>query len=151
MMCVCVPIGALAATTDLKNDQGQVVARLTVDGNSAVLEVIVANASISYNDKGQLNNLTDVKVTGYMPQGIFNVNQYQNGLRSCTRLDLSEVTDYPSGNFDLSQNSSISGLILPSNADFSAINSSSVKYIIKSNTGDSEENAVEVCVKNGTD
>ena len=150
LMYVCVPIGAWAATTDLKNDQGQVVARLTVDGNSAVLEVIVANASISYNDKGQLNNLKDVKVTGYMPQGIFNVDQYNNGLRSCTRLDLSEVTDYPSGNFDLSQNSSISGLILPSNADFSAINSSSVKYIIKSNTGDSEPNAVEVCVKSGT-
>lgn len=152
MMCVCVSVGTWAATvTDLYNDQSQVVGTLTVDGNSAVLNFTVQNGSLRYNDKQLLNDLTEVKVTGYYPGDIFNVNQWTAGLHSCQRMDLSGITDFPS-NFSIQNNTSVTSLILPNTASFANVQTNTaVKYLIKANTGDTQDNAVKVWVKNDSE
>lgn len=60
-------------------------------------------------------------------------------------MDFSQAT----GKLPSSVHDKVNGVILPNGKSFTDV--SGGNYIIIANDGDSEENAVEVCVKNGTD
>ena len=156
MMCVCVPIGALAAVYEMKDHYpGTVVATLSVDGSVATIE-FTGNGDVTNFDMGAMGNtsaagITEVVVKGAIPEnvnnsflGYFN-NAYHGVLQNCTRMDFSQAT----GKLPSSVHGKVNGVILPNGKSFSDV--SGGNYIIIANDGDSKENAVEVCVKNGTD
>lgn len=158
MMCVCVSIGAWAATvTDLQDwTLGRSVGTITVDGTSAVIKFTEAPTNLNLEPINQVQgSLTDIKVIGPMPTSIsekFNqtYNQYSiQGFQVCERMDFSEATaNIPTS---VENNSYVKGIILPSSSDFSSITTgTNVEYIVKAKDGSFEENAMEVMVKSGT-
>ena len=154
MMCVCVPIGALAAVYEMTDyNSGTVVATLSVDGGVATIE-FTGNGDVTNFNMDAMGNtpaagITEVVVKGAIPEnnsflGYFN-NAHHGVLQNCTRMDFSQAT----GKLPSSVHDKVNGVILPNGKSFTDV--SGGNYIIIANDGDSEENAVEVCVKNGTD
>ncbi len=157
MMCVYVPIGALAAVYEMKDygwPESIVVATLSVDGGVATIE-FTGNGDASNFDTSAMGNssdgITEVVVKGTIPDNVSNsfldyFNNANHGvLQNCTRMDFSQAT----GKLPSSVHGKVNGVILPNGKSFSDV--SGGNYIIIANDDDSEENAVEVCVKNGTD
>jgi len=155
MMCVCVPIGALAAVYEMKDyNPGTVVATLSVDGSVATIE-FTGNGDVTNFNMDAMGNtpaagITEVVVNGAIPENVNNsfldyFNNANHGvLQNCTRMDFSQAT----GKLPSSVHNKVNGVILPNGKSFSDV--SGGNYIVIANTGDSEPNAVEVCVKSGT-
>ena len=155
MMCVCVPIGALAAVYEMKDyNPGTVVATLSVDGGVATIE-FTGNGDVTNFNMDAMGNtpaagITEVVVKGAIPENVNNSflgyfdNAYHGVLQNCTRMDFSQAT----GKLPSSVHGKVNGVILPNGKSFSDV--SGGNYIVIANTGDSEPNAVEVCVKSGT-
>lgn len=151
-------VGIWAATvTDLSDWNGNTYGKLTVDGTSAVIEFYdntTTNTNFNTEPITQvMKNLTEVKVKGTIPNSVkdfFNVNQHGHGFSKCQRMDFSEATEnIPT---DISQHENVTSVILPSTATFSSVNTgSNVEYIIKADSGESQNNAVKVWVKNDSE
>ena len=151
-----VSIGAWAVVYEMKDyNPGTVVAKMSVDGSVVTIE-FTGNGDASNFDVGVMGNtsadgITEVIVKGTIPDnvnnnflGFFNNTGY-GVLQNCTRMDFSQVD----GKFPSQVHDRVNGVILPSGKSFTDV--SGGNYIIIANDGDSEENAVQVCVKSGTD
>ena len=158
IMCVCVSIGAWASTVTQLMDWNlnRSVGTITVDGTSAIIEFTEAPANLNPYPINQVQGkLTDIKVIGPMPTSVsekFNksYDQYNpQGFHVCERMDFSEATaNIPAS---VANNSYVKSIVLPGSSDFSSITTgSSVEYIVKAKSGESEANALEIMVKSGT-
>lgn len=151
MMCVCVPIGALAATKTEMYDYGSprvLVGTVTMDGDKATIE-FTGNGNTTNFDKSALNgnftSIKDVKVKGPIPSD-FEQQLFSNSghyFSACERVDFSEA----SGGIHTNFHNNVKGIVLPSDKSFSYV-SSGGNYIVIANRGDSEANAVKVWAKN---
>lgn len=151
MMCVCVSIGAWAATVTEMYDYGSprvLVGTVTMDGDKATIE-FTGNGNTTNFDKGALNgnftSIKDVKVKGPIPSG-FEQQLFSNSgyyFSACERVDFSEA----SGDIHTNFHNNVKGIVLPSDKSFSYV-SSGGNYIVIANRGDSEANAVKVWAKN---
>ena len=151
-----VSIGAWADVYEMKDyNSGTVVATLSVVGSVATIE-FTGNGDVTNFDMGAMGNtsaagITEVVVKGAIPENVNNSfldyfnNAYHGVLQNCTRMDFSQAT----GKLPSSVHGKVNGVILPNGKSFSDV--SGGNYIIIANDGDSDANAVEVCVKNGTD
>ena len=157
MMCVCVPIGALAAVYEMTDyNSGTVVATLSVDGSVATIE-FTGNGDVTSFDMsamgGAPGSITEVVVKGTVPNntasdffGFFNHANY-GILQNCTKMDFGQC----SGTLPSSIHNKVQELVLPSDKDFSTSICSGVsKSVVIANTGDQEANAVRVWVKDGS-
>ena len=153
---LCVSTGVWAVVYEMKDyNPGTVVAKMSVDGSVVTIE-FTGNGDASNFDVGVMGNtsadgITEVIVKGTIPDnvnnnflGFFNNTGY-GVLQNCTRMDFSQVD----GKFPSQVHNRVNGVILPSGKSFTDV--SGGNYIIIANDGDSEENAVQVCVKSGTD
>ena len=151
MMCVCVSIGAWAATVTEMYDYGYpkvLVGTVTMDGDKATIE-FTGNGNTTNFDKNALNgnftSIKDVKVKGPIPSG-FEQQLFSNSgyyFSACERVDFSEA----SGDIHTNFHNNVKGIVLPSDKSFSYV-SSGGNYIVIANRGDSEANAVKVWAKN---
>ena len=152
-----VSIGAWAVTYEMRDyNPGNLVATLSVEGGVATIVFVEPGGNAGSFDMGAMGNtsadgITEVIVKGPIPEnvsdqflGFFNNANY-GVLQNCTRMDFSQA----SGKLPSSVHNKVNGVILPNDKSFNDV--SGGNYIIIANTGDSEENAVEVLVKNGTD
>ncbi len=151
MMCVCVSIGAWAATVTEMYDYGSpkvLVGTVTMDGDKATIEFTGKGNTTNF-DKGALNgnftSIKDVKVKGPIPSG-FEQQLFSNSghyFSACERVDFSEA----SGDIHTNFHNNVKGIVLPRDKPFSYV-SSGGNYIVIANSGDSKANAVKVWAKN---
>jgi hypothetical protein len=122
-----------------------------MDGDKATIE-FTGNGNTTNFDKNALNgnftSIKDVKVIGSIPTN-FETDLFNNQghkFSACERVDFSEA----SGAIHTQFHNNVKGVVLPSGKSFNYVTQGG-SYVIIANTGDSEENAVQVCVKSGTD
>ena len=151
--CMLIPaIGAWAQTVTEMYDYENppvLVGTYTLDGTTAIIEFTGNGNTSNFNKAYDSDHpgITTLIVKGKVPSNLeLGVNNAYYGFKDCTRMDFSEA----SGNIPTQFHSNVKGVVLPSGKSFSEVTNGG-NYIIIANSGDSEENAVEVCVKSGTD